>query len=91
MLTASPSTYCGPTIVNRTLALLDRMAAEDLAWLRTPRCMRRPGYFSGHDAVLVSRRGVIEPVALCDLTSAELDALLSVPAAEMACAVEGGL
>lgn len=81
---ASPATYCDPATITRTLAMLDRMAAEDVAWLRVPSCLRRPGYFAGVDAVIITRRGVTEPVALCDLTSHELDMLLSVPALEMA-------
>ncbi len=80
---ASPATYCDPAIVTRTLAMLDRMAAEDCAWNRTPTCMRR--WREGFPAVVVLRGDMPEAVKLGDLTSRELDRLLSVPSLEMGC------
>lgn len=85
MLASLP--HCDPAIVTRTLAMLDRMAAEDMAWNRTPPCMRR--WREGFAAVVIARRGITEAVKLGDLTSRELDALLSVPAGEMACSAGG--
>jgi hypothetical protein len=80
MLTASPNTYCDPAKLNNTLAMLDRWNAEQVAWNRCPAYMRKPGYKQGIDAVLINRKGSLEPVALSDLTGPELDRLLTVPA-----------
>ena len=77
---ASAHTYTDPKIVDRNLATLDRMAAEDMAWVRTPFYMRKPGYFAGVDAVVVYRKGELTPVPLGELTALELDKLLTVPA-----------
>lgn len=80
MLTASLNTYCEPRFVSLNCATLDRMATEDMAWNRAPLYLRKPGYFQGKDALLVRRKGSLEPVALSDLTGPELDRLLTVPA-----------
>ena len=80
MISSPLPTYCDPAKLNNTLAMLDRWNAEQVAWNRAPLYMRRPGYFSGIDAVLINRKGSLEPVALSDLTGPELDRLLTVPA-----------
>jgi hypothetical protein len=80
MISSALSNHCDPKIYGRSRVVLDRLATEDLAWNRTPAYMRRPGYFSGIDAVLINRKGSLEPVALSDLTGPELDRLLTVPA-----------
>jgi hypothetical protein len=72
--------YCNPKILAKNRMLMGRWDSEQLAWSRTPLYMRRPGYFSGIDAVLINRKGSLEPVALSDLTGPELDRLLTVPA-----------
>lgn len=77
---ASSSTYCDPAKLATTLAMLDRWNAEQVAYNRAPAYMRKPGYFHGVDAVVIVRKGELEPVALSDLTGPELDHLLTVPA-----------
>ncbi len=64
-------------------AIADRIALEQAAWNRTPTCMRR--WREGFPAVVVLRGDAPEAVKLGDLTSRELDRMLSVPALEMGC------
>ncbi len=72
--------FCNPKILAKNRVLMDRIDAELCAWNRTPHYMRRPGYFAGVDAVVIYRKGELQPVAMSDLTALELDRLLTVPA-----------